>query len=300
MATRARVPSPFAPRPALYQRYSVQEERERTNFHYENPIEFMTTITGAPWHVYSCSRWEEGVSQGQSQEAKFREVAAAVGMAPGQRFLDVGCGWGGPLTYYCLHYDLTGVGLTLSPSQAAFARARIADHGVNARVVESHWKEYQARDGFDIVHSDEVVVHFSDLGGYYRRMARLLRPGGRIITRELHYTHHAYAEQMSRGMQHINELFGATGNYRTLQEELALIHDAGLELVSLSQIPTHHYARTIDAWLSNMHRHRARLMDLVGRDYYRAFRAYLRLGRRTVAGTRLTLDMIICKRLGDR
>ena len=118
--------SPFAPQDDLYQRYSVDEDQQRTNFHYDRAAEFFTTITGDPWNVYSCNLWEEeSTTIQESQEAKLDLIAGLAHLQPGDRLLDVGAGWGGPLAYLCGRYGLSAVGLTLSPTQRAFAQARL-------------------------------------------------------------------------------------------------------------------------------------------------------------------------------
>ncbi|TMC46258.1 MAG: hypothetical protein E6J20_21265, partial [Chloroflexi bacterium] len=88
------------PEHQLYHAYSVEEDRHRTNVHYEQPAEFFTLITGGEWTVYSCNLWDEGTADDTaSQEAKLELIARLAGLSPGMRLLDVGCGWAGPLTY---------------------------------------------------------------------------------------------------------------------------------------------------------------------------------------------------------
>ena len=116
----------------LYHEYSVEEDQERTNVHYEQPVEFFYLFTGGEWNVYSCNLWDEAKSDTESQEAKLDMTASLAGLKPGMRILDVGCGWAGPLTYLCKTYGVSGVGLTLSPTQKKCADERIAKHGVDA------------------------------------------------------------------------------------------------------------------------------------------------------------------------
>jgi cyclopropane fatty-acyl-phospholipid synthase-like methyltransferase len=107
------------PRPdhQLFHSYSVEEDRVRTNVHYEQPPEFFYLITGGEWNCYSCNLWDGATTDTESQEAKLDQTAALAGLERGMRILDVGCGWAGPLAYLCQRYGVSGVGLTLSPSQ---------------------------------------------------------------------------------------------------------------------------------------------------------------------------------------
>lgn len=276
---------------SLYQAYSPQEDQARTNVHYEQPVEFFYAITGGEWNVYSANLWDGAADETASQEAKLDLLARLAGLRPGQRILDVGCGWGGPLTYLCKRYGVRGVGLTLSPAQQRAAEERIARHGVDARVVVQHWREYADAEPFDAVFTDEVIVHFQDLGGFFARAKGLLRDGGWMLNKELHFAHERYAT-VTRAMAFVNEIYGATGNYRTLGDELRLANEAGFDVQIVHQIAREHYQRTLDRWLSNMHAHRDRLTELSGAEYYRRFRTYLKVVRGVLGGHTMTLDVV--------
>ena len=183
----ANVARVFTEEQQLYQPLTVDEDRQRTNIHYEQPVEFFYALTGGDWNVYSANLWTGAQTQTESQERKLDLLAEMMELRPGMRILDVGCGWGGPLTYLSKKYGVRGVGLTLSALQKGAADERIAAHGVDVAVVESHWKEYQDDEPFDAVFTDEVIVHFFDLGDFFRKVYGLLRDGGLMLNKELHF-----------------------------------------------------------------------------------------------------------------
>ncbi len=115
----------------LYRPLTVEEDRQRTNTHYEQPVEFFTTLTGGEWNVYSANLWTGSQSQTESQQRKLDILAEMMELRPGMRIMDVGCGWGGPLTYLSTTYGVQGVGLTLSSVQKAAAEERIARYGAD-------------------------------------------------------------------------------------------------------------------------------------------------------------------------
>ena len=285
----------FTPEQQLYQPLTVEEDRQRTNTHYEQPVEFFYSLTGGDWNVYSANLWTGAQTQTQSQERKLDLLAEMMGLREGMRILDVGCGWGGPLTYLSEKYGVRGVGLTLSALQKGAADERIAAHGVDVTVVESHWKEYQDNEPFDAVFTDEVIVHFFDLADFFKKVYGLLRDGGVMLNKELHFAHARYSE-MSRAMSFIHEIYGSTGNYRTLAEELALAGEAGFDVAAIRQMPLLEYQKTIDSWMANMKASRARLEELVGRDTFRRFLTYLQLCHHIHGGTRMTLDLVLCRK----
>ncbi len=281
----------------FYQEYSPEEDQDRTNVHYEMPVEFFYAVTGGKWNVYSCNLWDVAGANDptSSQEAKLDRFAHLMNLQPGQRILDVGCGWGGPLTYLCQKYGVEGVGLTLSPKQKAAADERIARAGVKAEVQVRHWEQYTDDRPFDAVYTDEVIVHFFHLGDFFKKAYSLLRDGGVMLNKELHYVHPRYSE-MNRAISHINEIYGFTGNYRPLAEELRLANEAGFDVKAVEQIPLSQYKKTAGNWLDNMDEHKDELISLVGEEYYKRFKVYLRIIMRTFAAETMTLDMILSQK----
>jgi cyclopropane-fatty-acyl-phospholipid synthase len=279
----------------LYRPLSIEEDRERTNTHYEQPVEFFYTLTGGEWNVYSANLWTDTETQTESQEKKLDLLAELMQLRPGMRILDVGCGWGGPLVYLSKKYGVQGVGLTLSSLQKRAADERIASHDADVTIVESHWKDYDDDQPFDVVYTDEVIVHFNDLGGFFTKVHGLLRDGGCMLNKELHLVHARHSE-MTRAMSFINEIFGSTGNYRTLAEELTLVGEAGFDVAAIRQMPLREYQKTVDSWLANIKGRRARLEELVGRATFRRYQTYLQLCHHIHGGTRMTLDMVVCRK----
>src|SRR5215213_5290890 len=190
MALTRRPKRIFSPEENLYQSYETEDDARRSAVHYEQPIEFFFKILGGEWQIYSCCLWRDpGSSLTEAQEAKLDLLAGLMELKPGQRIMDVGCGWGGPLVYLCKKYGVRGVGLTVSPTQKRTAEERIVRHGVDAQIVVTHWRDFRSDLPFDAVYTDEVIVHFSDLDNYFKKVWSVLREGGRMLNKELHFTH---------------------------------------------------------------------------------------------------------------
>ncbi len=292
-------PPKGAPLPEFHQSYTTEEDKERTNVHYEQPVEFFYTFTGGEWNVYSCNWWGPGIAdETASQEAKLDIFARLMGLKPGMRILDVGCGWAGPLTYLSKTYGVRGVGLTLSPKQKAAAEERIAKYGVDVQVIESHWRDYVDDEGFDAVYTDEVIVHFHDLDEYFAKVHSLLREGGWMLNKELHNVHPVY-DKVNRATDRINEIYGFTGNYRTLAEELTLANAAGFEIQQIVQFPREYYLKTDGCWIANMENNKERLTELLGADYYRKFLIYLKIVYRMFSNDKFTIDAILSRKLSN-
>jgi cyclopropane-fatty-acyl-phospholipid synthase len=273
---------------------STADDITRTNIHYDQPAEFFATVTGGEWNTYSCNLWEPAANETQTQERKLDRVGELLRLKPGMWVLDVGCGWGGPIVYLAKRFGIQGVGITPSANQQTFAQRRADRHGVDVTIHQGHWREFEASQLFDAVMTDEVIVHFNDLRGFFERMRRLLKPDGVMLNKELHFTS-SRAAIPTRAMVLINESFGQTGNYRTLHDELRLLDEAGFELERLQQIDLWHYEKTLECWVANMQRNRVRLESLVGRETYARFHTYYRILRRGCAARLMTLDIVVAR-----
>ena len=280
----------------FYHAFDIDEDAARSAYHYEQDAEFYYLHTGGEWNVYSCLLWKDGFSITQAQEKKLDKLAEMLGLQRGMHILDVGCGWGGPLVYLCKKYGVTGHGIAVSPKQIAAATERAARYGVAARFELTHWQNLPEVETYDAIYSDEVIVHFNDLGGFFAKCHKLLKYSGLMAHKELHLTHTRHGD-LGPISEHVNAIFGYTGNYVTLHRELQLLEENGFQLKSVYEIPlAPHYHRTVDTWLSNTFEHRARLKEIAGEQFYKDFRAYLKVVRFVFTRTENMLLHIINSR----
>jgi cyclopropane-fatty-acyl-phospholipid synthase len=281
----------------MYQEYSQAEDTERSAHHYEQHPQFYYYFTGGEWNVYSCSFWPtEQSTITEAQQSKLDMLAKEMQLKPGMRILDVGCGWGGPLTYLCKTYGVTGVGITVSPKQRDEAIARALRYGVDAKFFVCHWENFTDEQGFDAVYSDEVIVHFFNLSGFFAHCWKLLKMDGRMVHKELHFTHKRHTK-FGRTGEHAHAVFAFSGSYRLLAEELQMLNDTGFEIVQVTQIPITQYMRTMDFWLHNLFENREAIKSLVGEQVYSDFRKYIKIYRWAFTTNSLTLDVLTSKKV---
>lgn len=261
----------------LYQQYDLKEETDRIAYHYEVDANFFKIVTGGEWNTYSCSMWEEGFSLTQAQEKKLDEFARMMNLKPGMHILDVGCGWGGPLVYLCHKYKVTGHGITISPMAIPVAQARAEKYDANCTFEVVHWQELRYEKQFDAIYSDEVIVHFNDLGGFFKKASQLLKPGGVMVNKELHFKHSKHKHAIDKLSQHINKVYAYTGNYRTLRDELELLDENRFQLDEILDIPITDYNKTIhDHWLKNLNDNREELTAMTNEKHVQDFKLYLK------------------------
>ena len=143
-----------------------------------------------PTLVYSCAVWtDEATGLDAAQHAKLDLVCRKLGLRPGMRLLDVGCGWGSLALHAARRYGADVVGITLSDEQATLARERVAEAGLDGRITIRVQDYRDVDDGpFDAVSSVGMAEHVGRAGmpAYAAALRDLLAPGGRLL-------HHAIA-----------------------------------------------------------------------------------------------------------
>lgn len=129
--------------------------------------------------VYSCGYWREATDLDAAQEAKLDLICRKLGLRPGQRILDIGCGWGEALKFAAERYGVSGVGVTISQEQAEYARQLCAGLPIEIRLQDYH----DVEESFDAILSVGMFEHVGDKNyrGYFEMARRCLRPEGLFL-----------------------------------------------------------------------------------------------------------------------
>jgi cyclopropane-fatty-acyl-phospholipid synthase len=269
-----RLPPPPAAEARLHgRRHSLRRDRIAVRHHYDVSTGFYRLVLG-PSLVYSCAYWaQQGETLEEAQTRKLDLVCRKLDLQPGERLLDVGCGWGSLLLHAAAHYGVRAVGITLSASQAAEARRRAAEAGLTDRV-EVRVADYRELDDgpYDKIASVGMVEHVgvSLLETYARQAARLLRPGGRILNHGI---------VRLRPKPHSERSFIARyvfpdGELHPLSEVIVALEHAGLEVRDVEAL-REHYPLTLRAWSRNLARHRREAIAHAGAERERVWRLYM-------------------------
>ena len=268
------LPPPAAEAPRLHGRpHSLRRDRAAVRHHYDVPTSFYRLVLG-PSMVYSCAYFagsDEPLER--AQERKLDLVCRKLALRPGQRLLDVGCGWGSLLLHAARRYGVRAVGITLSPSQAQEARRRVAEAGLHGRV-EVRVADYrEVRDGpFDAIASVGMVEHvgLDLLRTYAQRLAALVRPGGRVLNHGI--VRLKPARRSDRTF--IARYVFPDGELHPLSAVIAAFERAGLEVRDVEAL-REHYPLTLRAWSRNLARNREAAVAQAGPERERVWRLYM-------------------------
>jgi cyclopropane-fatty-acyl-phospholipid synthase len=294
-----RPPAPPASQARLRGRlHSQRRDRDAIAHHYDLSNEFYALLLD-PHMAYSCAYWtsdspDYGIED--AQRDKLELVCRKLGLAPGSRLLDIGCGWGSLSLYAAEQFGARVVGVTISAEQKAFIDQRVAERGLADRV-EVRLQDYRdvPETGFDAVSSIEMGEHVGDrqYPVYTRVIHDRLRPGGRALI-----------QQMSRrtrpgGGPFIEAFIAPDMSMRPVGETVALIEDAGLEVRDVHSL-REHYVRTVQAWYDTFEANWDSVTAMVGEEVARVWRLYLVGGALAFEEGRMGVDQVLAVRRGPR
>ncbi|MBB3179976.1 cyclopropane-fatty-acyl-phospholipid synthase family protein [Variovorax sp. Sphag1AA] len=231
--------------------HSVGRDARQIEFHYDVSDDFY-----ALWldqrRVYSCAYFRDAeMTLAQAQEAKLDHICRKLLLKPGERFLDIGSGWGALLMWAAEHYGVDATGITLSKNQHAHVQRLIEEKGLQGRVrVELRdYRELDSAKPFDKISSVGMFEHVgaANMPVYFRKIHSLLKPGGLVLNHgitsgQLDYT------QLGAGMgDFIEKYIFPGGELLHVTHVLRETAAAGLEMVDTENLRPH-YARTLWAW----------------------------------------------------
>ena len=226
-------------------------DAEAISYHYDLSNDFYRLWLDKDM-VYSCAYFETGSEDlEQAQQAKLRHLCRKLRLKPGERLLDVGCGWGGLARYAAREFGAKVFGITLSREQLELARERVAEDGLQDRV-QLELMDYRdlPQDGrFDKAVSVGMFEHVghANLPLYCQRLFDAVRPGGLVMNHGI-TARHIDGRPVGHGAgEFIDRYVFPHGELPHLVNISSCISDAGLEIVDVESLRLH-YARTLDFW----------------------------------------------------
>jgi cyclopropane-fatty-acyl-phospholipid synthase len=259
--------------------------------HYDLPAAFYQLILD-PSMAYSCAWWDGAKDLKGAQKAKLDLIMGKLALEPGQRLLDVGCGWGS-LTLHAAKARVQVTGVTLSREQGSFVQQRARGLGLADRA-DVRIQDYRdpIPEKYDAAASIEMGEHVGD-AQYPRFCAALyrrLKPGGRLLIQQM-----SRSGKAPGGGPFIESYITPDMDMRPVGDTIKLIEQAGFEVIGV-QAMREHYVRTIRAWAENFERNLPAIKEILTPEQVRVWRLYLAGGALAFEEGRMGVDQILATR----
>ncbi len=278
-------------------RHSKARDASAISHHYDVSNVFYEWVLG-PSMAYTCACYPaDDATLEEAQSYKFDLVARKLGLTPGMRLLDVGCGWGSMVMHAAREYGVRALGVTLSEQQASWAQQAIKDAGLS-ELAEVRHLDYRdvTETGFDAVSSIGLTEHIgkSQLPGYFSFLYGKLKPGGRLLNHCITRTDNSEPARRPDGF--IYRYVFPDGELEAPGYLVSLMHDAGFEVRHEENL-REHYAKTLAGWCANLDRHWDEAVAEVGEGTARVWRLYMAGSRLGFERNQIQLHQVLGVRL---
>ncbi len=274
-ARKARRTAALAQAPSV-KAHSKAENRDAIHFHYDVSNEFYALWLDRAM-VYSCAYFESpDVDLDSAQQAKLEHICRKLSLKSGERFLDIGCGWGALVIHAAQHYGVRAHGVTLSPQQLKVAQDRIAEAGLTGQVsVElMDYRDLPGESVYDKVASVGMFEHvgLKNLPVYFSTVHRLLKPRGLFLNHGITHDSEGWVRNLST--EFINRYVFPDGQLDTIGNIQRVMEREKLEIADVEGLRAH-YAMTLRHWVARLESNRERALQYVNAATYRVWQMYM-------------------------
>jgi cyclopropane-fatty-acyl-phospholipid synthase len=265
--------------------HSHQRDRAAIQYHYDVSNEFYALWLDKRL-TYSCAYFETGDEDlNTAQEAKYDLICRKLRLRPGERLLDIGCGWGGLMMFAAKRYGVEATGVTLSSQQAALAKERATAAGLDSRVrvLLEDYRDLPVGMPFDKIVSVGMFEHVGRprLPQYFTTAHHLLKAGGLFLNHGIAAQHdfqnparRMLDRELSARTSFIWNYVFPDGELVPISESLGIAERAGWEVRDVESL-REHYAMTLRHWNRRLAAHEEEAKRLVGEETYRVWRIYM-------------------------
>ena len=259
-------------------RHSRLTDRKAVSSHYDVSNEFY-----ALWldrrRVYSCAYFKNANDSLElAQEQKLDHICRKLALKPGERFLDIGCGWGGLILWAAENYGVSSVGITISQNQYDYVRDYVRTHGL-AEKVEVRLMDYRDlpdAEPFDKIASVGMFEHVGlrNLPVYFRKIYSLLKPGGLVMNHGITSVTFDDETMDETNREFIDKYVFPDGELTHISKVLEAMAREGLECADVENLRPH-YAKTLWHWVDRLENNADQARELVGEKKFRIWRTYM-------------------------
>lgn len=254
---------------------SRSRSRHAIAYHYDLPVEFWETWLDA-YLQYTCAYYRSEADDVETaQRNKMNYICRKLQLRPGERLLDIGCGWGGLLIWAARRFGARATGVTLSERQAAYARARVAQEGLSGQVAVElcDFRDYAATEPYDKVCGVGIIEHLGwERQAEYLRLAwRVLRPGGLFLN---HGMSCSATAGITTGPSFLRNYVFPDACLTPISHTIEMAERCGFELRDVENL-REHYSKTLQHWLGRIEENAELVRGTADERTRRLFRLYL-------------------------
>jgi cyclopropane-fatty-acyl-phospholipid synthase len=279
--------------------HNKKSDREAIQYHYDVSNEFYQAWLD-PAMVYSCAYFEHGdETLAEAQTKKIDHILTKVRLQPGQRLLDIGCGWGALVMRAASKFGARCLGVTLSQRQFELATERVRAAGLQDKV-EIRLQDYRDVQGqFDRITSVGMFEHvgLDYLTEYFGRIRKLLADDGWVLNHGITSTDPNDGETSHGGGRFIDRYVFPQGELPHISTVLKTMQDGGLEATDVESL-RRHYARTTGLWSQAFEANGEKLRGMVDERRWRIWRVYLAGCQWAFEHDEISLYQVLCTKSG--
>jgi cyclopropane-fatty-acyl-phospholipid synthase len=281
--------------------HTRDSDSEAIQYHYDVSNAFY-----AQWlderMVYSCGYFENGdETLAEAQVRKIDHILTKIRLQPGQRLLDIGCGWGALVLRAAEKFGAQCVGVTLSKNQHELARERVRAAGLEDRI-DIRLQDYRdVKDGpFDRITSVGMFEHvgLNHLTAYFGHIRKLLKPDGWVMNHGITSTDAYDGETRHGGGSFIDRYVFPQGELPHISTVLRTLQEGGLEAFDIENL-RRHYMRTTQLWSDAFEARTAQIKPLVDEKRWRIWRVYLAGCAWAFEHDEVSIYQVLCRPAGE-
>ncbi len=262
----------------FFTRHSHRRDRQAIEYHYDVSNEFYSLFLDRNM-VYSCAYYRHAEDTLETaQEQKLDHILNKLMLKPGERFLDIGCGWGALILRAAKKYGAVATGITLSRNQFDYVQSRIKAEGLQGRctVELCDYRDLPGAGVYDKIASVGMFEHvgLKNLPRYFGKIGSLLADRGLVLNHGITTSDVESGEVGAGAGEFIAKYVFPEGELPHLSLALKEMSAAGLEVSDVESL-RRHYARTCHEWADRLESNRERAIAIAGERRFRIWTAYL-------------------------